>query len=533
MSELAQDRKIWLYDATLREGAQSAGAAFSVLDKLHIVEILDELGIPYIEAGNPGSNAKDAQLYERLKERKLKNSKIVAFGATCRPGLKPEEDLNMQALLAAESEAVAIFGKSWDYHVDIVLRCSLEENLNIIKRSIRFLKEQSKEVVYDAEHFFDGCKNNLSYAISTIQAAEEAGADWICLCDTNGGITMEELELYFQKAKDSVKTPLGIHAHNDSGLALANSLKAVRLGADMAQCTLGGLGERCGNADLFTVLCDLQLKYGYDCIEPEKLKTLAPMAAKLNELMNRRPNRAAPYVGSSAFAHKAGMHVDAVLKASNTFEHIDPALLGAERRILVSEVAGKSAVLEKIASAFPELNKNSPEMQKIVDALKARELAGYQYEGAEASFELMVRRVLKEYKSFFKCLDYKVVIANAIEEDHSATAMIRVEVGGEEEITAADGNGPVNALDKSMRKALELFYPSLKKMHLSDFKVRVLDSKHTESMVRVLIESSDEHSSWTTVGVNHDVVRASFEALTDSIEYKLLQDIQSDREENI
>lgn len=514
---------ITVFDATLREGAQGPGAAFTLEDKLRIVEMLDGLGADYIEVGNPGANEKDAELYERLKQEPPRYAKIVAFGSTARVGGKPEEDANLAAILNSGAPTAAIFGKSWDYHVREVLRTTEEENLRLIEQSVRYLKEKGLEVIYDAEHFFDGCKSNRAYALETIRTAERAGADWICLCDTNGGSMLHEIDELTRLACQSVKTPIGIHCHNDTGLAVAGSITAVRAGATMAQMTLNGWGERCGNADLFTLIPNLQLKMGYDCICPETMASLTALSRDVYEMVNRSPDKRAPYVGHNAFSHKAGMHIDAVMKASSTFEHIPPETVGASRRFLMSEMSGRSAVYAKLRSFFPDVQKDDPIVVKVVDRLKELEHQGYQFEGAEASFELMARRLIGQYESFFDLKEFKVVGINPAEDGHTATAMVRIFVGGEEEITAADGHGPVNALDRAARKALERFYPQLRHMRLADFKVRVLNSRSTASSVRVLMESTDGVESWTTVGVDVDILRASQQALIDSLEYMLLR----------
>ncbi len=522
--------QITVYDATLREGAQSAGTSFSLDDKLKLVDLLDRLGVAYIEAGNPGSNAKDAALFARMQHKKLRHATLAAFGSTARVGRPPDQDANLAALLSAETPAVAIFGKSWDFHVGAVLHCSLEDNLQLIESSVAFLKSKGREVIYDAEHFFDGWKHNPEYALQTIEAAQRGGADWICLCDTNGGCLPHEIRAGVDQAFDYAherfdhEMRLGIHTHDDSGLAIANSIEAVRAGATMAQCTLNGWGERCGNANLFSLVGNLQLKMGCRCLEDDALKQFLPASLFASEVANRSPDKRAPFVGRDAFAHKAGMHIDAVKKAPETFEHIPPESVGNERRILISEVSGRSGVLDKLTAFVPGIAKDSPEVVQIVDMLKEKEAIGYQFEVAEASFQLLVRRKLAMHKPFFDVREFKVVATTPAEPMHTATVMVRVQVGGVEEITAADGDGPVNALDLALRKALERFFPSLKRMRLSDFKVRVLNSKDTASSVRVLIESTDGESVWTTVGVHADILQASFFALYDSLEYKLLLD---------
>ena len=518
--------KAILYDATLREGAQGPGASFTVEDKLKIVDMLDDLGVSYIEAGNPGSNPKDAAFFKRMEDHPLRQAKLAAFGATCRVGVAPEDDANIQALMSANTPVVTIFGKSWDFHVKEILKATPQENLDIIAITVRYFKDQGKEVVYDAEHFFDGYKRNPEYALKTLEAANGAGADWLCLCETNGGCFPHEVEAITNVvAARFPGAKLGIHAHNDTGMAEANAVTAARCGALMVQVTIAGWGERCGNTDLFTLLPNLQLKLGYDCLPPEKLQSLVSFAHTFHELANLGVNPRAPYVGFNAFAHKAGMHIDAVAKNPTSFEHVPPDAIGAERAFLISEVAGRTAVLKKIQRIVPGVKKDSPDIKRIVQELKQLEYQGYQFEGADASFELMVLRTLGLHRPFFTLKGFKVIVNEPAAEGEVASAMVHILVDGVEEITAALGNGPVNALDRATRKALERFYPGLSSMVLSDYRVRVLDSKFaTAAPVRVLIESSDLNQTWTTVGVSTDIIEASWHALVDSLEYKLFKD---------
>ncbi len=517
--------RVKIYDATLREGAQSAGASFSLEDKLRVARLLDDMGVHYIEAGNPGSNPKDAALYRRMKSERLKSAKLAAFGPTCRLGKAPEEDEGMAALLAAETPVVTIFGKAWDFHVENVLQGTLEENLSVIYASVRFFKGRGREVCFDAEHFFDGMAHNEAYALRALEAARDAGADYLALCDTNGGRFPHEISEMTKKAVARFGEIVGIHAHNDTGLAEANTVEAVMAGASMAQVTANGMGERCGNADLFVTVPNLQLKLGLACLPADKLPMLRDASLRVSELCNVKPYLGRPYVGANAFTHKAGMHIDAVKKRPESFEHIAPEAVGNERTFVLSEIAGRSAVLAKIERMYPGIDKTSPKLAEILESIKEREFDGYQYEGADASFELIVRRILSPYEPFFKLHDFKVIVTEPAIEERIATAMIEIAVDGESEITAENGNGPVNALDKAARKALERFYPNLRHVVLSDYKVRVLDSKDaTASRVRVLIESQDDTDRWTTVGVSGDVIGASWAALTDSLEYKLLKD---------
>lgn len=514
--------RIHIYDSTLRDGAQAQGISFSVEDKLKIVQKLDKLGISYIEAGNPGSNPKDLEFFTRVKNLKLKNAKLIGFGSTRRAGIKVEEDANVRSLLGADTPAVAIFGKSWDFHVEEVLRTTLEENLAMIRDTLRFFKGKGKEVIYDAEHFFDGYKNNPGYALKTLRAAVEGGADCLVLCDTNGGSFPLEIYEITKRIKEEFNTDIGMHCHNDTGMAAANSIMAVEAGAVQVQGTFNGIGERCGNANLCTIIPNLQVKREYSCIPEENMKRLTSTARFVNEVANLLHNERDPYVGNCAFAHKGGMHIDAVNKNPVSFEHIDPSLVGNERRILMSEVSGRSTILSAINDVEPGLQKDSPETKRIIDRLKELEHSGYQFEGAESSFELMIRKELGKHKDFFKLENFKVVITDPNKEGLSASAIIKIKVGDSAEITAAEGDGPVNALDKALRKALEVFYPQLKNMHLIDYKVRVLDSNAaTAAKVRVLIESSDGETSWSTVGVSTDIINASWKALVDSIEYVL------------
>ncbi|MCG8500830.1 MAG: citramalate synthase [Firmicutes bacterium] len=519
--------KVCIYDSTLRDGAQAEGISFSVEDKLKIVSKLDELGVSYIEAGNPGSNPKDLEFFQRVKHMKLNNIKLTAFGSTRRVGINVEDDNNVQSLLKADTPAVAIFGKSWDLHVEDILKTTLEENLGMIEDTIRFFKGKGKEVVFDAEHFFDGYKQNREYATQALQAAVDGGADSLVLCDTNGGCFPLEISEITKEVCKRFDVPVGIHCHNDTGMAVANSIVAVQAGARQVQGTFNGFGERCGNADLCTIIPNLQIKLGIPCIAPDKIENITSAARFVSEIANVAHNERAPYVGNSSFAHKGGMHIDGVVKNPKTFEHIDPSSVGNERRFLMSEVAGRTTILSRINQVDASLTKNSPQTKQIVDRLKELEHQGYQFEGAESSFELVIRKELGKYKPFFDLNHFKVIVNEPSREEFSSSALIKVNVNGEEEITAAEGDGPVNALDKAMRKALERFYPQLNKMRLTDFKVRVLDSKTaTAAKVRVLIESSDGESVWNTIGVSTDIIEASWKALVDSIEYKLQKDME-------
>ncbi len=518
-------KRIHLFDSTLRDGAQAQGISYSVEDKLKIVEALDALGVSYIEAGNPGSNPKDMEFFRRAAALKLKNAKIIAFGATRKVGIDAASDNNLQSLLKAGTDALCIFGKSWDYQVTDILRTTLDENLRMIGDTIRYLKQQGKEVVFDAEHFFDGYKANPDYSLQALAAAAEAGADCLVLCDTNGGTFPDEIFDITRTVSQRFKTAIGIHCHNDGEMAVANSVMAVQAGATQVQGTINGIGERCGNANLCSILPNLQLKLGFDCIPQENLCHLTPVARFVSEIANITHNEKAPYVGNDAFAHKGGMHIDAVNKNPISYEHINPEAVGNARHILMSEVAGRSTLLAKINEIDPTLKKDSPDTQRVLDRLKALEHEGYQFETAESSFELVVRKELGKYRPFFERKDFKVIVNEPTVGGINSSAMIKIAVGEQEEITAAEGDGPVNALDKAMRKALERFYPAIGQIKLTDYKVRVLNSDQASAAkVRVLIESTDHHESWTTIGVSTDIIDASWRALVDAVEYKLLRD---------
>ena len=524
-------KKITIFDSTLRDGAQAEGISFTVEDKIKIAHALDNLGVDYIEAGNPGSNPKDLAFFTKLNEENqnppLKHAKLIAFGSTRRKGISAKDDENVKALLKAKTDAVCIFGKSWDFHVKEVLRAELEENLNMIRDTISFFKEQGKEVIFDAEHFFDGYKNNPDYAMAALNAAKEGKADALVLCDTNGGCFPSEIFEIVKKVTENFSLPVGIHTHNDCEMAVANSIMAVEAGATHVQGTFTGFGERCGNANLSAIIPSLQLKKGYDCIFPEAMKEITHTARFISEIANTSHNERAAYTGYTAFAHKGGMHIDAVNKVPESFEHINPETVGNERKYLMSEVAGRSMLLAKIQQINPDVTKDSPETIEIISDLKKLEQKGYQFEGAESSFELYIRKQLGKYKPLFELVNFKTIGEQPHAESLGASAVIKITVNGQEEITAAEGNGPVNALDKALRKALEKFYPELNNVYLTDYKVRVLDSTEaTASQVRVLIESSDGKENWTTVGVSTDIIEASWFALVDSIEYKLIQEIE-------
>ncbi|MDP4120666.1 MAG: citramalate synthase [Bacillota bacterium] len=516
-------QKIDILDSTLRDGAQGEGISFSVEDKLSVVSALDELGVGFIEAGNPASNPKELEFFQKASKLTLHNSKLVAFGSTRRKGCRPEDDKNLSALLAANTEVISIFGKSSLLHVYEILNTTAEENLQMIQDSIRYLRAQGKRVLFDAEHFFDGYQYDSEYAVSTLEAASDAGAECLVLCDTNGGAFPEDVFQITKKMNALFPNRIGIHTHNDKGMAVANSIMAVCAGAVHVQGTYLGFGERCGNANLSTIIPNLQIK-GIKCISQDDLELITPIAKRIAEIANISVKKEDPYVGESAFAHKAGMHSDGVLKLSSSFEHIAPEAVGNQRRILLSEITGRGAVLQKIQQLDPNLTKDSDETKKVIEELKRMEQHGYQFEGADASFEMLIRRTIGADKEFFELVKYKIVSETPDDDGLSATATVKVRVGDNTEVVAAEGNGPINALDKALRLALEMFYPELKKVHLIDYKVRVIDSKSaTAAVVRVLITSTDGDHVWSTVGVSSDVVEASRVALIESIAYKLIK----------
>mgnify|MGYP001135813966 CR=1 FL=1 len=514
---------IEIYDTTLRDGSQAEDISFSVDDKIKITEKLDEFGVHYIEGGWPGSNPKDVEYFKKVKKLKLKNAKVVAFGSTHRPKVKVVNDYNIKTLIDAETEIITIFGKSWDFHVTEALKVSLDENLELIYNTISYLKKYANKVFFDAEHFFDGYKHNPEYAIKCLKTAQEAQADCLVLCDTNGGTLPHEIDRIFKEVKKEINTPLGIHAHNDSDSAVANSIIAVLNGALQVQGTMNGFGERCGNANLCSVIPNLQVKLDFKCIDPEKLKNLTEISRFVYEIANLSPFKRQPFVGESAFAHKGGVHVSAVRRRPETYEHIRPEVVGNSQRVLVSDLAGKSNILKKAEEFGISLDPNSPEVKAIVDAVKNLENEGFQFEGADASLELLFKNTLGIKRKFFDLIGFRVIAEKRkMDEPTLSEATIMVKVGNNVEHTAATGNGPVNALDNALRKALERFYPELKKVKLKDYKVRVINSgRGTASKVRVLIESGDDEDVWSTVGVSENIIEASWQAMVDGIEYKL------------
>ena len=522
------NNNIEIFDSTLRDGAQGHGISFSLEDKLKIVKALDEIGIDFIEAGNPGSNPKDMEFFKLVKNIELKNSKLVAFGSTRKPNLSVENDINLKSLIDAGTEVVSVFGKASSFQVTDVLKTSLEENISMIEDTIKYLKDNNKEIIFDAEHFFDGYKENKEYAMATIRTAKNAGAKTLVLCDTNGGTLPNEIKEITKDVEREFGNVIGIHCHNDIGMAVANSIVALESGARHVQGTFIGIGERCGNTNLSTVIPTAILKMNFNMKSKEYLYDLTAKARYISEISNIQIEDSTPYIGKSAFAHKGGMHIDAICKTPKSYEHINPELVGNERRFLLSEVSGKSTVLQEIHKIFPNVKKDGEEVKKVTKRLKELEYEGYQFEGAEGTVELLIRKTIGKYKPFFKLNHFKTMGENPWNNgEFSSTALINVTVDGKTEMTAAEGDGPVNALDKALRKALEVFYPELKEVKLVDYKVRVLDSESTTgAKVRVLIESTDGNESWSTVGVSKDVIQASWIALVDSIEYKLIKDIE-------
>ncbi len=518
--------RIFVYDTTLRDGSQGEGVNFSLQDKLLITARLDELGFDYIEGGYPLSNPKDAAYFREVRDLPLTHAKVAAFGMTRRRDIAAEDDQGMRALVEARTPAITIVGKSWDLHVHEVLGVPEAENLRMIADSVAFCAAHASEVIYDAEHFFDGFKRNPDFALRTIRAAVDAGAAWIVLCDTNGGALPEEVAEAVARVAREVSIPLGIHTHNDGDLAVANALMAVRHGVRQVQGTINGLGERCGNVDLCSVTANLALKYsGYELLLPGQIEHLTELSRYVYETanMNFRPEQ--PFVGTSAFAHKGGMHVHGVRKNAASYEHIDPAIVGNERRVLVSELSGKSNIAEKLSEYG--LEQDSALLARVLDQVQDMENAGYQFEAADASFVLLVERLAGRHRPSFDVMGYHVIVSGQLGQDASTSteATIKLRVGDTVEHTVSEGDGPVNALDGAVRKALEGHFPRLKEMHLVDYKVRVINARAgTAARVRVVIESKDNDDVWGTVGVSENVIEASWSALADSFEYKLSKD---------
>ena len=515
---------IKLYDTTLRDGMQAEGVSFSLADKLSIARRLDELGIHYIEGGYAASNPKEVQFFQEVAKLGLKNSKIVAFGSTRRADSSVEDDASLNAMLACRTRAVTLVGKTWDMHVKKVLGCSVDENLAICAESVEYFKKHGLEVIFDAEHFFDGYKANPKYAMKVLTAAAEAGADVLALCDTNGGSLTDEVHEITRTVCTRFGTlVVGIHTHNDTDCATANALAAVRAGARHIQGTLNGLGERCGNANLCIVIPNLAFKMGMDVLTPDRIKTLTEVSRYIFELGNITPVMNMPYVGKSAFAHKAGLHVDALRKSKKTYEHISPELVGNERRFLISELSGKSNVLAELEKA--RIAEDKELARKILVRVQELESEGYQFEAANASFDLLIRKIMGTYKPAFELVKYHVTVEKRATGKLVSEATVKLRVDGVTEHVVGEGDGPINALDAALRKSLENFYPSIKEVHLFDYKVRVVNARAgTAARVRVIIESRDKTSIWGTVGVSENIIEASWQALVDSVDYKLQKD---------
>ena len=525
---------VLLYDTTLRDGTQGENVNFSAEDKIRIALRLDDIGIHYIEGGWPGSNPRDRRFFELARDLQLKNARLGAFGSTRRPGTRPEEDANVAALLESHTPVVTIFGKTWDLHVEQVMDNTLAENLAMIRDTVQYLKQNDREVIYDAEHYFDGYRANPAYALDTLRVALEAGADFIVLCDTNGGSLPFDVEaavkevqqlLHEHNSAQSAAVQLGIHTHNDSGLAVANTITAVNVGATMVQGTINGYGERCGNADLNSIIPVLCLKMNRPCLTSENLKKLKKLSRFVSATANLVPLNSRPFVGRSAFAHKGGIHVSAIMKDTRAYEHIDPQLVGNKRRVLVSDLSGKSNVEYKARELGINLGNNGVDSREIVSRIKDLEEKGYQFDVADGSFKILVEKFTDQFKPLFDLESFRVVIEKDKDRPCGAHATIKIAVDERREITAAEGQGPVSALDNALRKALDHFFPDVDSMQLVDYKVRVIDGREgTAAKVRVFIESRDQDEIWSTIGVSEDIIEASWQALADSFHYKLAKE---------
>jgi 2-isopropylmalate synthase len=525
-------KKIDIYDTTLRDGAQSEDVSFSVEDKLRILAKLDEFGIPYTEGGWPGANPRDVDFFKEAQKLKLRNSKLAAFGSTHLAKFKVNEDPSIKAILAAKTLVVTIFGKTWDFHVKEALRVSLPKNLELIRDTVAYLKKYVPEVFFDAEHFFDGFKANPKYAMKCLKAAFDAGADCLVLCDTNGGTLPGDVGRTVKQVTNTFNIPIGIHAHNDSECAVASSLIAVENGATQVQGTINGLGERCGNANLISVIPSLKLKLKINCISDDKLEKLKEVSRFVTEIANLRHFKRQPFVGDSAFAHKGGVHASAVERNSETYEHIRPNLVGNEQRILASDLSGKSNIIRKIKDFKLKVDPDSPKVAEVVKELKKLENQGYQFEGAEASLELLIKKNFGLHKDFFKLVGYRVIVEKRKgDEGPISEATIKIIVNGKEDSAVGEGNGPVKALDVALRKALEKFYPQLKGVELADYKVRVLTANAgTSAPVRVLMEfKNGTGEKWSTVGVSENIIEASWQSLVDGIDFKLLREEEENK----
>ncbi len=532
MAREQQGARVEIYDTTLRDGSQGEGITFSVEDKIRIARRLDEFGMDLIEGGWPGSNPKDVMFFAQMRGVSLRHARLAAFGSTRRAGVRAEDDQQLRALLEAETPVITIFGKSWGEHVRYALRTTLEENLEMIADSVAFLRRSVPTVIYDAEHFFDGYRASADYALQCLRAAHEAGAERLVLCDTNGGtLPHDVVEIVRQVVTALPEALIGIHTHNDAGCAVANALAAVREGALHVQGTVNGYGERCGNCDLISVVAALRLKLGYDCLLPDSLGHITALSQYVDEIANLTPDSRRAYVGRSAFAHKGGVHADAVLKGAS-YEHITPEAVGNSRRLLVSELAGSSSIAGKAEEYGIDLNRKSPEARALLHAVAEREHEGYSYEGAEASFELLLMQAIGSYRSPFTLKGYRCIVEKRGHDQEPITeATVKVEVNTVERLTVAEGDGPVHALDSALRRALLDFYPEVAHIKLTDFKVRVVNTRAgTAAKVRVIIDSTDGEHSWSTVGVSTNMIEASWHALVDSVVYGLLRSERRYRE---
>ncbi len=517
---------ISIYDTTLRDGSQGEGVSFSAEDKLKVARKLDEFGVAYVEGGWPGSNPKDAEFFSRARDVEFKNAKLAAFGSTRRAKLAAEDDPQILKLVEAQTPVIAIFGKSWDLHVTDVFRITLEQNLDMIYDSVKFLVSAGREVIFDAEHFFDGYKSDRQFALETLSRAQAAGAACVSLCDTNGGSLPFEVRDIVREVVSQLTVPVGIHAHDDSGLAVANSIVAVENGAVHVQGTMNGMGERCGNANLCAIMPILELKMNRQCLPDGALVNLTEVSRSIDEIANRVPDVSLPFVGAAAFAHKGGVHVDAVMKNPLTYEHVVPETVGNSRRVLVSELAGSSSVVQKAAKYDIDLGKQSPEVKRVLDRVMNMEHEGYSFEDAEASFELLLKKSVGLYRKLFDLKSFRIIVEKRGADEETITeATLKIGVGDEEAFVVAEGDGPVHALDNALRLALGRFYgEELAKIKLTDFKVRVLNTKDaTAAKVRTIIESRDRDAVWSTVGVSPNIIEASWAALADSVEYGLLK----------
>ncbi len=510
-----------IYDTTLRDGTQREGISLSVEDKIRITKLLDDLGVAYIEGGWPGSNPKDATYFEQVKTLRLKHAKIAAFSYTCRKDTRPEDDANIQMLVDAQTEVVTLVGKTSMLHVTDVLQTTPQENLRMIEDTVRYLKSLGKEVIYDAEHFFDGLKLDLEYGMDTVAAAVRGGADCVVMCDTNGGSLPWEITRYFEMVKQAFpEMPLGIHTHNDSELAVANTLAAVQAGAVQVQGTINGYGERCGNANLCSIIPDLQLKMGYDCVPPENLRTLTKLARTVAEIVNLAPDDHLAFVGKSAFAHKGGIHVAAIRRNVDSYQHIDPTMVGNEMRVLISDLSGRGNLLSKAEELGLDIG--SQEAVQVLEEIKHLENQGFVFEGAEASVGVRLYRARPDYRPLFTLIDFTTIVEERRGRGTVAEAMVKIDLNGDVVHTAAEGNGPVNALDLALRKALIPVYPQLADFQLADYKVRILDgAEGTAAITRVLIDTQNGSQRWSTVGAGTNIIQASWLALVDSVEYGL------------